>query len=75
MSGRRLPDNKLEKRIIEPGEADEALKQHQIVTGLTTDDYICQPQDSLEEGLPVHYNDASGEGETESAYNWARDAY
>ena len=67
-------DNKLEKRIIEPGEADEALKQHQIVTGLTTDDYICQPQDSLEEGLPVHYNDASGEGETESAYNWSQGA-
>ena len=68
-------DNKLEKRTVELGEADEALMQHQIVSGLTTDDYICQPQDSLTEGLPVHYNDASGEGETESMYNWSQGAY
>ena len=46
------------------------LEQHHIKSGLTSDDYICQPRDSLEEGLPVHYNDASGEGETESMYNW-----
>ena len=63
-------DNKLEKRTVELGEADEVLEQHHIKSGLTSDDYICQPRDSLEEGLPVHYNDASGEGETESMYNW-----
>ncbi|HCI73472.1 MAG TPA: RND transporter [Lachnospiraceae bacterium] len=67
-------ENKLEKRVVELGDADETLKQHKIVSGLTTDDYICQPNSSLEEGLPVHYNDASGEGETESIYNWEDDA-
>ena len=67
--------NKLEKRAVTLGEADEALKMHQIVSGLTSDDYICQPQASLEEGLPVHYNDASGEGETESMYTWNQGAY
>ncbi len=64
--------NKLEKRVVELGEADETLEQHQITSGLTTDDYICQPRAGLEEGLPVTYNDASGDGETESAYNWSQ---
>ena len=68
-------DNKLEKRQVELGDVDEELKQHQIVSGLSTDDYICQPQASLEEGLPVRYNDASGEGETESMYTWNEGAY
>ena len=68
-------DNKLEKRTVELGEADEELQQHQIRSGLTSEDYICQPQKSLEEGLPVHYNDASGEGETESMYTWEGAAY
>lgn len=68
-------ENKLEKRVVELGEADEVLGQHQITSGLTTDDYICQPQESLEEGLPVHYNDPSGEGETESIYNWNDGAF
>ncbi len=68
-------DNKLEKRVVELGEADETLEQHQIVSGLTTDDYICQPQDRLEEGLPVHYNDIAGEGETESVYTWDEGMY
>lgn len=67
--------NKLEKRVVELGDADEVLKQHQIKSGLTSDDYICQPQEKLEEGLPVNYNDASGEGETESIYTWEDGAY
>lgn len=62
--------NKLEKRVVELGEKDEELNQYHIVSGLTSDDYICQPQQNLEEGLPVHYNDDSGEGETESIYTW-----
>ncbi len=68
-------ENKLEKRVIEVGEADEVLQMHQIKSGLTTDDYICQPQDNLEEGLPVNYNDSSGEGETESIYTWDEGEY
>ncbi len=68
-------DNKVEKRVVELGESDDILQMHQIVSGLTTDDYICQPQERLEEGLPVNYNDPSGEGETESAYNWTDGAF
>lgn len=67
--------NKLEKRAVTLGESDEVLKMHQITSGLTSEDYICQPRPALEEGLPVHYNDASGEGETESMYSWNQGAY
>lgn len=63
-------DNKVEKRTVELGEADEELQQHQILSGLTVDDYICVPQESLEEGLPVSYNSSDGFMETESMYNW-----
>ena len=63
-------DNKLEKRTVQLGDADEKLMQHQIVSGLTEDDYICQPQEILEEGLPVVYNSESGFEETESMYTW-----
>ncbi len=63
-------DNKLEKRPVELGDADEDLMQHRILSGLTEDDYICQPQEDLEEGLPVAYNNASGFEETESMFNW-----
>ena len=63
-------DNKLEKRTVVLGDADEKLMQHQIVSGLTEDDYICQPQEILEEGLPVAYNSESGFEETESMYTW-----
>ncbi len=63
--------NRLEKRTVTLGEADEELSRHQILSGLSEEDYICVPRDGLEEGLPVNYNDASGEGETESMYNWS----
>ena len=63
-------DNKVEKRTVKLGDADEELQQHQILSGLTVDDYICVPQENLEEGLPVAYNTADGFEETESMYNW-----
>ena len=63
-------DNKVEKRTVRLGDADEELGQHQILSGLTADDYICVPQENLEEGLPVAYNTAGGFEETESMYNW-----
>lgn len=63
-------DNKLEKRSVVLGEEDEDLMQHQILSGLTEDDYICQPQESLEEGLPVAYNSETDFEETESMYGW-----
>ena len=63
-------DNKVEKRTVKLGDADEELGQHQILSGLTVDDYICVPQENLEEGLPVAYNNADGFEETESMYSW-----
>ena len=63
-------DNKVEKRTVKLGDADEELQQHQILSGLTVDDYICVPQENLEEGLPVSYNNAEDFEETESMYSW-----
>ena len=45
--------DKLEKRAITVGELDEALYQYEILSGLTEDDRIAVPSDSLQEGAPV----------------------
>jgi len=66
--------NRIEKRTVELGESDLELQQTQIKSGLTTDDYICAPSSDVEEGLPVVYNDPSGE-ETESMYTYDMDVY
>jgi HlyD family secretion protein len=44
---------RLEKRSVVLGEYDEALGEYEIVSGLTEDDYIAFPDDTLEEGLPT----------------------
>ena len=67
--------NKLEKRTVELGEADEERGQHRILRGLAESDYICQPQEDLEEGLPVIYNSATEFEETESMYTWTDDEF
>ena len=62
--------NKMEKRAVVLGDADPDLEQHEIMSGLSESDYICEPSPELEEGLPVNYNDPNGEGETESMFTW-----
>lgn len=70
-------DNRLEKRKVELGEKDEDQQKTEVVSGLTSADYICQPGDDLKEGLPVIYNDESGDDsgsmylyeETEGTYS------
>ena len=62
--------NTLEKRTVEVGEYDEDMETYEILSGLTADDYICEPRDDLAEGLPVAYNDPSGYAETESMFTW-----
>ena len=62
--------NTLEKRSVEVGAYDEDTETYEILSGLTADDYICEPQDDLVEGLPVAYNDPSGYAETESMFTW-----
>ena len=59
--------NLLEKRRVELGEEDPELHLHEVVSGLNEDDYICEPQERLEEGLPVNYNErGSDSGENAS---------
>ena len=45
--------NKLEKRTVILGNYDEGLCEYEIVDGVTTDDYLAYPSDSLEEGMPA----------------------
>lgn len=42
---------RLEKVPVELGEYDEALDQYEILSGLTTDDFIAFPMEGLEEGM------------------------
>lgn len=51
--------NTLERRAVTLGDYDEELYTYQVLEGLTEDDYIAVPDDTMEEGLPVIYNDAS----------------
>lgn len=43
--------NKLEKRKVELGEHDENLMEYEVVSGLSKEDCIAWPNDSLQEGL------------------------
>ena len=48
--------DKLEKRDIVIGNFDETLYAYEIVSGLTANDFICFPDDTLEEGLHCNKN-------------------
>ena len=48
--------DKIEKRKVTLGEYDEKLDQYQITDGLTEDDYIAYPEDSIVEGEKVTRN-------------------
>jgi HlyD family secretion protein len=64
---------KLEKRSVTLGAYDEALDEYEVLSGLSTEDYIATPTDTLKEGMAVTYYDASsfssGETETGSGSN------
>lgn len=51
--------NKLEKRTVTLGSYDEAMDRYEIVSGLTTEDYIAVPADGLASGQSVSRYDAS----------------
>lgn len=51
--------DRLEKRTLEIGEYDEELDQYEIKSGLTAEDFIAFPEESLEEGMSVTYYDES----------------
>ena len=61
--------NTLEKRKVTLGEYDEDLFRYQVLDGLTADDYIAAPDDTMTAGLPVVYNDIPVEGDDSSGYD------
>ena len=44
-------NGKLEKRSVTLGAYDEMMDTYEIVDGLTADDYIAFPDDTLQEGM------------------------
>ncbi len=52
-------NNQLTKQEVTLGDYDEDEMKYEITDGLTADDYITVPQDGIQEGAPVIYNDAS----------------
>ncbi len=42
---------KLEKRKVEPGDYDEALGEYEIKSGLSKEDYVAWPEETLKEGV------------------------
>lgn len=66
--------NLLEKRSVVLGEYDQDLAKYQVVEGLDEEDYIIVPDESLEEGLPVIYNDyASADSFSSDDWEWETD--
>jgi HlyD family secretion protein len=51
--------NLIEKREVTLGEYDEELCKYEILDGLTQEDYIAYPLETISEGNPVIYNDFS----------------
>jgi HlyD family secretion protein len=49
--------NLIEKHEVTLGEYDEDLSKYEILDGLTQDDYIAYPLETISEGNPVIYND------------------
>ncbi len=59
--------NLLTKREVTLGGHDDSLAISEVLTGLDEDDYICEPNDDLEEGLPVNYNNPGEASVTDGA--------
>ena len=55
-------NDKIEKRRVTVGEFDEFLYQYEILDGLTAEDRIAFPDDSVQEGAPVTDTPTSPEG-------------
>lgn len=49
-------DGRIEKRKIEVGEYDEEMYRYEIVSGLTTEDYIAWPEERIQEGMKATHN-------------------
>lgn len=77
------PDGVIEKRYVELGEYDVDMMQYEILSGLTTSDYIAYPEDRVKEGMKATHNyedvivdesyDDSGEENMDEYYDGAMD--
>lgn len=47
---------RIEKRRVELGEYDENMYRYEIVSGLSSDDYIAWPEDRIKEGMKATHN-------------------
>ena len=54
---------KLEKRSLSLGSYDEMLDQYEVLSGLTAQDYIAFPDDTLSAGMAVSYFDETSFGD------------
>ena len=54
---------KLEKRTLSLGAYDEMMDQYEVLSGLSTQDYIAFPDDTLSAGMTVSYFDESSFGD------------
>lgn len=58
-------NGKLKKRPVKLGEYDEELYKYQVLEGLTADDHIAYPDETLKEGLPTITMEEAAASETE----------
>ena len=56
-------NGKLEKRALSLGSYDEMMDQYEILSGLTAQDYIAFPDDTLSVGMEVSYFDETSFGD------------
>ncbi len=62
-------NDKLEKRQITTGQYDETMDEYEITSGLTLEDSIVFPEDTLTEGMPCINTDSQGNSEIEGSGN------
>jgi HlyD family secretion protein len=60
---------KLEKRAVTLGAYDSDLDEYEILSGLTSEDYIAFPEEGLSEGMTVTYYDESSFSDDEDYYD------
>ncbi len=60
----RGKNDKLEKRQITTGEYDETMDEYEITSGLTPEDSIAFPEDTLTEGMPCVDSGSQGDVNT-----------
>lgn len=71
----------LEKRAVTLGDYNDATDSYEIVDGLTLDDYIASPDDSLAEGMIVvkydadSYGFSDGEEMLDGDTSWSEEAF